>query len=66
MSSVFRSRVRHASKSLCRRPTKRDTASFPSGPPRNNGASAPLSRRVFVPVRYTPTNAASTRAVRRW
>jgi hypothetical protein len=31
--------------------TNRDTASFDNGPPRSRGASAPLMRRVFVPLR---------------
>jgi len=62
----FTSEVRsHASKSSRSRPTRRLTASLDSGPPRSRGASAPRIRRVFVPARYTPRSASSTRSVRR-
>jgi hypothetical protein len=47
------------------RPTRRETASFESGPSRSSGANAPLIRRVFVPAKYTPRIASSTRPVRR-
>src|SRR2546429_6041246 len=59
MSSVPSARCRQVSKSAASRPTRRETASFPSGPPRSSGASAPLSRRVL------PTTPLGRPAVRR-